>query len=185
MHSIIKLFPCPPAVERKIHGTTLLEVMVALVIFSIGMLGLNALQVTGLRESGNADKRTQATLLANDLIERMRANPKGVYDGSYDDTLINYSTINCATPPAKYCEDYGSNSASLCASNEMASYDAYTVKCLTEQRLPTGTVTVGCTDNTGTAATCSTSAFRSVTIGWVNTNDFGTSTKTITFVLRP
>jgi len=171
--------------RTAMRGATLLEVMIALMIFSIGMLGLAALQVTGLRESGNAERRTQATLLANDLIERMRSNPAAIIAGNYDDATINYGSIDCATLPSPYCEDQNGTAAASCTSAQMATFDAYTVKCQTNIRLPTGTLAVGCTDITGTTTACAAGTYRQITIGWVNVNDYGTSNKTISFTVRP
>ncbi len=57
------------------HGSSLLEVMVALLILSIGLLGLALLQMRGLKFNTDAYLRSQATLLADDIMERMRTNP--------------------------------------------------------------------------------------------------------------
>jgi type IV pilus assembly protein PilV len=70
-------------------GFTLLEVLIALLVLSIGLLGLAALQTTGLRSNQMASMRTQATQLAYDITDRMRANPgsaaagTGVAGGQY------------------------------------------------------------------------------------------------------
>lgn len=55
-------------------GFTLLEVLVAVFIFSIGLLGLAQLQVLGLRMTSDSMLRTVAAIQANDIIDRMRAN---------------------------------------------------------------------------------------------------------------
>jgi len=55
-------------------GFTLVEVMVALVVLSIGLLGVAGLQLVGLRGNLSAASRTQASYLAEDIIDRMRAN---------------------------------------------------------------------------------------------------------------
>lgn len=55
-------------------GFTLIEVMLALVIFSIGLLGLATLQATSLQQNHGAYMQTQATYLAYDILDRMRAN---------------------------------------------------------------------------------------------------------------
>jgi type IV pilus assembly protein PilV len=55
-------------------GYTLVEVMVALIVLSIGLLGVAGLQLVGLRGSLSAASRTQASYLADDIIDRMRAN---------------------------------------------------------------------------------------------------------------
>ena len=66
------------------HGFTLVEVMVALVIFAISMLGLAGLQATALRDNQIANQNSTATHLAEDMAERIRANPPGASSGSYD-----------------------------------------------------------------------------------------------------
>lgn len=65
-------------------GITLIEVLIALVVFSIGLLGLAGLQTLSLRFNTSAYYRTQATALASGLSDRMRANRQGALDGLYD-----------------------------------------------------------------------------------------------------
>jgi type IV pilus assembly protein PilV len=55
-------------------GFTLVEVLVALIVLSIGMLGIAAMYVESLRASRSAILRTQAVALASDLADRIRAN---------------------------------------------------------------------------------------------------------------
>jgi type IV pilus assembly protein PilV len=62
----------------------LIEVLVAIVILAIGLLGLAALQSNGLRGSQESYLRTQATLLASDITDRMRANRLAALNGDYD-----------------------------------------------------------------------------------------------------
>lgn len=66
------------------HGFTLLEVLVAIVILSFGLLGLAGLQAIGLKNNHSAYLRTQANTLANDIFERMRANREAALAGEYD-----------------------------------------------------------------------------------------------------
>lgn len=65
-------------------GFTLIEVMVALLVLSIGLLGLAALQTAALRDGQRAELRTRAVQAASDMVERMRANPAGTAAGRYD-----------------------------------------------------------------------------------------------------
>lgn len=69
--------------STPVRGFTLLEVLIALVVLSIGLLGLAGLQSTGLRFNQSAGMRTQATQLAYDMSDRMRANMVAVNAGSY------------------------------------------------------------------------------------------------------
>lgn len=59
------------AVQR---GFSLIEVLIAMVILAVGVLGLAALQTTGLQYTHDAYIRSQATILVHDLVERMRNN---------------------------------------------------------------------------------------------------------------
>jgi type IV pilus assembly protein PilV len=55
-------------------GFTLVEALVALLVLSIGLLGVAALQLTALQNNNNALFRSQATYLAYDITDRIRAN---------------------------------------------------------------------------------------------------------------
>ncbi|MDF3931617.1 type IV pilus modification protein PilV [Pseudomonas citronellolis] len=59
------------------RGFTLLEVLVSLLLVSVGALGMAALQAKSLRYTQDAVQRNGAILLANQLLEQMRSNPKG------------------------------------------------------------------------------------------------------------
>ncbi len=56
------------------RGFNLLEVLVALLVLGIGLLGLAGLQVQALRFNHDSYVRSQATILAYDMFERMRLN---------------------------------------------------------------------------------------------------------------
>ena len=80
---------CPLAgyrVKRMIKnsGFSLLEVLVALVVLSIGLLGLAALQITGLKNNQSAYYRTSATVMAYDMADRMRLNRTVAQSGGYN-----------------------------------------------------------------------------------------------------
>jgi type IV pilus assembly protein PilV len=56
------------------RGVTLVEILVTVVIISVGLLGVAALHTVSLRNGQYAHTRSQATALANDIIDRMRSN---------------------------------------------------------------------------------------------------------------
>ncbi len=64
------------------RGFTLAEVLVALLVLSIGLLGAAGLQLASLRSSQDAYLRSQASILALDMIERMRANRDAALAGA-------------------------------------------------------------------------------------------------------
>ena len=77
-------------------GFSLLEVLIAVVITSIGLLGLAAMQATGLRNNHSAYHRSQATVLAYDIADRMRSNMP---------FISNYQSSYTATPPDPITEE--------------------------------------------------------------------------------
>lgn len=64
-------------------GFTLLEVMVAVFVLAIGLLGMAHLQITSLKHNQSAEFRTQAALLSADMLDRMRANRQAAQNGNY------------------------------------------------------------------------------------------------------
>ncbi|MFK3799920.1 type IV pilus modification protein PilV [Pseudomonas sp. NPDC088444] len=60
-------------------GVTLIEVLVALLVLAVGVLGVALLQVSALKQTDSAMRSTQVSFIAHDLMERMRANPEAHY----------------------------------------------------------------------------------------------------------
>jgi type IV pilus assembly protein PilV len=60
-------------------GMTLIEVLVALLVFSVGVLGVAMLQLKALKHTDSAMRSTQVSFIAHDLLERIRANPQANY----------------------------------------------------------------------------------------------------------
>ena len=77
-------------------GFTLIEVLVAVVVLSIGLLGLAGLQAFSVRSVGSAYQYTQAIYLANNMADRMRANNNGVSSTGAD---IGYDNLLLSAPP--------------------------------------------------------------------------------------
>ena len=100
---------------RKATGFSLIEVLVALLVLSIGLLGLAALQTTSLQYNTGSYYRTQATFLAYDILDRMRANSTAVANaGVYDiETSTLASSFLTSTDPA--CDTSSCNPASIAA----------------------------------------------------------------------
>lgn len=75
---------------KHASGFTLLEVLIALVVLSVGLLSVAALQGVGLRSSQGAYLTSQASLLAYDMADRIRANREDlvVYDGFETDCAV-------------------------------------------------------------------------------------------------
>jgi len=81
------------------RGFTLLEVLIALLVLSIGLLGLAALQTLGLKFNHESYQRTQAVYQAYDMIDRIRANQtsKASYKNVALGSTPSLSGIDCST----------------------------------------------------------------------------------------
>ena len=110
------------------RGFTMMEVLIALIILSIGLLGLAALQTTALRNNHGAYLRTQAILQAYDMSDRMRAN---------DPAATSYIGIGASPIPT----DPGCV-LSGCTPSQMEVYDAYAWNTQNAALLPGGHGTV-------------------------------------------
>lgn len=71
-----------PMTQVRMHGFTLVEVLVALVVMAVGLLGIAGLYVEGLRAGRTSVYRSAAVTLASDMADRIRANPDGIYAGT-------------------------------------------------------------------------------------------------------
>lgn len=91
---------------RLSRGFTLVEVLVALVILSIGLLGIAALYIESLRASRTAILRTEAVVLAADLADRIRSNRLGAaaYEAAASTAPCPTATDAATTAARDLCE---------------------------------------------------------------------------------
>lgn len=91
------------------RGFTLLEVMIALLVFSLGLLGVASLMVLSVRTNHSAYLRTQASFLAESMADRIRTNIGWTtgYNGTYDSTTVGAGTCtgNVCTPAGLIARD--------------------------------------------------------------------------------
>ncbi|WP_226666324.1 type IV pilus modification protein PilV [Microbulbifer aggregans] len=106
-------------------GATLIEVLVSVLVLSVGLLGIAATQMMSLKNSNGSNQRYMATLATQEIIERMRANPSGLEQGAYDGTVSGAGTLS------KDC-------TTVCTVNELASMDLYEWGQLLKTNLPSG-----------------------------------------------
>lgn len=93
--------------RRAVRGVSLIEVLMAVLIFSVGLIGLAGLLIISTRSNQSAFVRTQVTFLANSMADRMRANPYGLWKGNYTDTypLADATLPTCDSTAACGPED--------------------------------------------------------------------------------
>ncbi len=90
-------------IKHKQAGVGLLEVLIAVLVLSLGFLAAAKMQISGMRASQNAYFLSQANFMLRDMTDRMRANQTGVLAGHYKNTTTNPNTINptCITAESK------------------------------------------------------------------------------------
>jgi len=162
--------------KDKQRGFTLLEILITVLIMSIGLLGLAGLQVTSLKNNHSSYQRTQVTLLAYDIVDRMRANPTAISVGNYVATNNTPAAVAACTTTAG------------CTIAEMASTDINQWRALLANELPGG-VGVICLDstpddgsNTTTHACDNAGAVYAIKIWWNDDKDAAGTLKR--FVVR-
>jgi len=117
-------------------GFALLEVLITLVVNSVGLLGLAALLLTGMRFNHGAYLHSQATMLAYDMADRMRADMTAVAAGNYNNTSGSTGT-----------QTGGCTTTSGCSTSQMAANDNYEWNQNLSTLLPSGQG-VACLDST-------------------------------------
>ena len=123
--------PPMPTTRTSVHsGFTLVEVMVSLVVLSIGLLGVGKLVLFSARANDSAYLRSQATALAYSIMDAMRANRQTALAGNYD-----IAAASAAANPGVTCDD----AAKCPAATVLAQFDLYQWKTkLTAALGPTG-----------------------------------------------
>ena len=105
-------------------GFTLIEVLVALLIFTIGLLGLASLQVISYRLSSDSLLRSTAAILANDMIDRMRVNAEAAALG-VTSPYNNPSGAATGNPACLGKNAGGGFVNTQCTSTQMAQHDFF------------------------------------------------------------
>lgn len=137
---------------RPLHslaqGFTLLEVLIAIVVLSFGLMGLAGIQAVGVKNTHSANLRTLAVQQAYDMADRMRANAAGAAAGSYD-------AITATIPADPGCISSG------CSPALLATYDQFVWNTNNLAMLPAGKGTV-----TALAGTTAPNKAYVVTVMW-------------------
>lgn len=105
-------------------GVSLIEVLVALLVLAVGLLGVLVMQARGLQFNQNGFYQSQAMFMAEDIVERMRANQVAV-----DDYAIDFG--DAGTPGSGFCD-------TTCTTDDMAASDLLQWKTDLSDVLPAG-----------------------------------------------
>lgn len=157
------------------QGLTLIEVLVTVVISSIGLMGLVALQFQAIQATTDSGNRSQAIWLFNDLVNRIHANEANsssyVTNGAY---VCNGAPTVCAT----YNTGNSTVVAQNCTNAEMAAWDLFEVACGAPKinnvfgnavtYLPNATFSVNCANG---GAACADGEALQISLRWKAKSD--------------
>lgn len=115
-------------------GFTLLEVMIAMVIFSIGLLGLAGIQATAIQNNNSAYTRTVSMQLAYNMADVLRASTDNT-----GNIIAAFEGITTAIPSsATSCVQKNLAGAPLCTETDLANFEIFHWKKRIEKELASG-----------------------------------------------
>lgn len=133
-----------PPRQRTQLGATLIEVLVSILLLALGVLAMAAMQANAVQYSKVSEFRSLATLLANDLADRMRANhPSGEDMAAYRFTDPYVRLTAAPDAAATSCTGVAAN----CNFAEMAAFDLAEWRRSVFEQLPQGTAYVSAAPN--------------------------------------
>ncbi|HEX4376348.1 MAG TPA: type IV pilus modification protein PilV [Steroidobacteraceae bacterium] len=151
------------SVRRRAGGFTLIEVLVALLVIAVGMLGVAKLQGLALSNTGVARMRSLAALQATSLAAAMHANRSfwasqlgTVFTNTYNSaTQTNTPGGTVVMAGGEVCE-----APTVCSAPQVAGYDVYKWVFSLNANLPNASETVQCTSGAPGPNACT------ITIDW-------------------
>lgn len=142
----------PLATRHEHDGFSLIEVLIALIVLSLGLLGLAALQTNSLKFNQVAHLRSQASTFAYQMLDTMRASPTAAKNGDFD------IAINAPAP-----------TGATLAQTELAAW-----KTQLAALLPDGNGSICRSANPDPAIACTAGGdFAIVTVQWNEADDTG------------
>ncbi len=155
---------------QSMQGLSMIEVLVTTLLLALGLLGTSALQVTGLKGTDAAHYRTVATLLSQEVAERIRMNPDGVSAGNYATDPDN--PVSCSGNLASFPDC----TAEVCDASQLAEFDKFQMTCGylygsdtdirlrtggVKNELPNGSLSISCG-----ALVCGENIDHTITVSW-------------------
>ncbi|MBW8364972.1 MAG: type IV pilus modification protein PilV [Rhizobium sp.] len=131
-------------------GFTLLEVLIALLVISIGLLGIAGMQALAINNTSIARVQSLAALQAASLASAMQANEAYWTNGSLVTTTVNGAVLGDATLNGQAVDC----STAVCTPVQMASWDLKQWGTALQNLLPGGNGVINCTNVVGTPITC-------------------------------
>jgi type IV pilus assembly protein PilV len=148
------------AARRHAQGFSLLEVLVALLVISFGLLGIAGMQALSFSNTGVAGFRSIATLQAYSMAAAMSANENYWNQSGVPLTITVNATGSSLGAPGNVCN------TTVCSAADMAAYDLQQWGATLAGVLPNGTATLTCMP----AVTATSNTTCQIQVAWVEKN---------------
>lgn len=111
------------SIESKQEGVGLIEVMVAILLLSVAVLGYSALQGQAIKVTNESFERSQSLIMMRNIAEKIHSNPFAV--ATYESEINDMDSI---TAPTSQCGLDGVAVTKLCTAAELAVAESYKIK---------------------------------------------------------
>lgn len=169
-------------------GFTLIEAMIAVVVFSFGLLGVAGVMIVSVKNNHNGYLRSQAIFLANSIVDSMSSNSQEVWNNSYNG---NYGYPSGFSSVANMCTDAA---PCTCVGGGIATRETQLWSNMLIQQLPNGSGSIQCVPATAqlyVPANCQEIGepylgICTITVTWNESNETNSaSLQTLTLEVNP
>ena len=160
------------------RGFSLIEVLVTLLVFSVGLLGLAAMLVSAVKGNHQAYHHSQAVYVAESMADGLRSNLAAVNAGDYD--------------TGGFITSHGGGGCAVCSPAQLADSDLAAWTTMAAQRIPNGAISIDCTAGNaagGIAAMAGYTGVCTLAVRWSEVGDTtqsqDVSDRTFTWMVQP
>ncbi|TRW92786.1 type IV pilus modification protein PilV [Candidatus Methylobacter oryzae] len=157
---------------NKNSGFTLIEILIAALVLAVGLLGLAGLQAASIKNNLSAYNRSQATQLAYDMADRMRANKNESLDPASGSVIAASTYLTIA--PTSAAAQASCETVTGCTRAQMAQNDLFQWNAALAGTLPSGT---------GTITVVAATRVFTITVSWKDNPDGSNTSFLVSFQL--
>lgn len=131
-------------ISRTQRGVSLIEVLIALLITAVGLLGFAALQARALQSTEESYSRAQAAAIAQDMVERQQSNFMSAdMDPKAESRDSRLTALRAAYGNAGAWNTAVQNCSATCTELQMVAADQQQIRTIAQRVLPNGSAVMG------------------------------------------